>query len=145
MNEPILTDNPNVPVFYFRRFLSPNYKPLKDNYKMTEIESTYTFYNDNQSRVATITVCKEVFWLDCFFVDPYPHGFFYNIDWNDSLFIEVCKMAGPQNILALISLLNERGYRFGKQYNYLKAQKEARKIVKKLQHKKKEVEQLTLF
>ncbi len=111
-----LTDNPNVPVYHYRKFLPKDYKPIKDNSRLLDKEC-YIFHNKDEQRVAVIKVAKDCFWLECYYVEPFPYGIFYNIDWNDTLFLENCKIAGKQNILALVSLLAKRGYTFIKHYD----------------------------
>ncbi len=90
-----LTDNPNVPVYHYRKFLPKDYKPIKDNSRLLDKEC-YIFHNEDEQRVAVIKVAKDCFWLECYYVEPFPYGIFYNIDWNDTLFLENCKIAGNQ-------------------------------------------------
>ncbi len=110
-----LTDNPNVPVYHFRKFLPKDYKPIKDSSRLNDKESIL-FHNEKEKRVAMIKIAEDCFWLECYYVEPFPNGVFYNIDWNDTLFLECCKLAGKQNVLALVGLLHERGYKFQRQF-----------------------------
>ncbi|HWB64099.1 MAG TPA: hypothetical protein VG603_11350 [Chitinophagales bacterium] len=112
-----LSDNLNVPVYYFKQFLPSNRLELnQDKIAQSEYQGCWIFYHDARKRVAQISVYKTCFDIRIYHVNPYPAGFFQNIDWNDSQYIEITKRVGKVSGMEICSMLNQWGYELRSSY-----------------------------
>ena len=109
-----LSDNYGKPVFYFTKFFPEGYKPPKNIMKRTaneEYQGSIFFTKETANRILSLDV-----WKTCIYPSIYllRDGFCYNIDWNDSEYIEVSKRAGNQmNVLQIVSIIiNDFGYTY---------------------------------
>ena len=76
-----------------------------------EYQGSIFFSKENANRILSLDV-----WKTCIYPSIYllRDGFCYNIDWNDSEYIEVTKRAGNQmNVLQMVSIIiNDFGYTY---------------------------------
>lgn len=109
-----LSDNYGKPVFYFTKFFPKNYKPperVKERTSPEEYQGSIFFNKESANRILSLDV-----WKTCMYPTIYllRDGFCYNIDWNDSEYIEVTKRAGTKvTVFEMVSIIiNDFGYTF---------------------------------
>lgn len=136
-----LTDNPNVPVFHWQKFVPSDYKTVNINYDQItandEYEGSYFFHRIIDKRVAQIGVYKTCIDVRVYYVNPFPYGFYQNIDWNDSTFLELTKNAGRTSVLEVSKVLFELGYEYKSQSGF--------EMLKTVEKKYEEYVQTCLF
>ena len=101
-----------VPVYYWKKFVNPEWEPLKDSKRIDNqaLEELLFFWKESEKRQAIISVYTTCIALDIREVDWWIS---YNVDWNDPVFLNLCKIAWPnRNLLSVISLLHNHGYTY---------------------------------
>lgn len=110
-----LSDNPNVNVYHWRKFVPENYNLEKDRTFETSNETylgCFFFHRIKDQRVAQINVHETCIDVRIYYVEPFPHGVFQNIDWNDTTFLELAKNAGKTTIFEVCKIMIDKGYEF---------------------------------
>lgn len=110
-----LSDNPNVPVFHWKKFVPEDYHLEKDRTIETSNETylgCFFFHRIKDSRVCQVNVHETCIDVRIYFVDPFPYGVYQNIDWNDTTFLELAKNAGKTNVLEVCKILEQKGYEY---------------------------------
>ncbi|SDE68622.1 hypothetical protein [Riemerella columbipharyngis] len=109
-----LTDNPNVPVFHWRKFIPETALNLV-NINIDKMVSSENyqgcifFKREKDSRVAQINIYKTVIEVRIYYVDG---DIWYNIDWNDTTYLELTKNSGRTSVLEVCKILHEKGYQY---------------------------------
>lgn len=110
-----LSDNPNVAVYHWHKFIPKDYQLDKDRTLELSNETylgCFFFHRIKDSRVCQVNVHETCIDVRIYFVEPFPHGVYQNIDWNDTTFLELAKKAGKCNVLEVCKILQEKGYEF---------------------------------
>jgi hypothetical protein len=110
-----LSDNPKVAVCYWHKFIPKDYQLDKDRTLELSNETylgCFFFHRIKDSRVCQVNVHETCIDVRIYFVEPFPHGVYQNIDWNDTTFLELAKTAGKCNVLEVCKILQEKGYEF---------------------------------
>ena len=110
-----LSDNANVPVYHWQKYIPKDYKLDRDI--TNEISNKnyigcFFLWRIKDSRVAQVNIYNTCIDVRIYYVDPFPHGVYQNIDWNDTTFLELAKKAGGANIFEVMKIMNEKGYVF---------------------------------
>ncbi|GIM52001.1 hypothetical protein CAPN004_10310 [Capnocytophaga cynodegmi] len=112
-----LTDNPNVTVFHWQKHLPKDYVLDRDLTRETSNEeylSSIYFHRTEDQRVAQVNVYTTCIEVRIYYVEPFPHGVYQNIDWNDTTFLELTKNAGKSNVFEVCKILQQKGYEYKK-------------------------------
>ena len=110
-----LTDNPNVTVYHWHKFIPNDYELDKDRTIETSNETylgCFFFHRIKDSRVCQVNIHQTCIDVRIYFVDPFPYGIYQNIDWNDTTFLELAKNAGKSNVLEVCKILESKGYEY---------------------------------
>ena len=110
-----LSDNPNVPVYHWHKFIPNDYQLDKDRTLETSNETylgCFFFHRIKDSRVCQVNIHEMCIDVRIYFADPFPYGVYQNIDWNDTTFLELAKRAGKTNVFEVCKILEEKGYEY---------------------------------
>jgi len=110
-----LSDNPKVPVYYWHKFIPEDYQLDKDRTFETSNDTylgCFFFHRIKDSRVCQVNVHETCIDVRIYFVEPFPHGVYQNIDWNDTTFLELAKKAGKTNVMEVCKILTDKGYEY---------------------------------
>ena len=114
-----LTDNPNVTVFHWQKFLPKDYerdRNLTQETSNEEYQGCVFFHRKEDQRVVQVNMYKTCIEVRIYYVEPFPHGVYQTIDWNDTTFLELTKNAGKSSVLEVCKILHKKGYEFKKVY-----------------------------
>lgn len=111
----MLSDNYDKPVFYWQKFAPKGYNADADKFdkvRHEDLEQRYYFHREKDQRVLIFEIYKEAFLVECFYADPFPNGYYYHIDWNDSTFLELLPLKEHASILRIVSIIVSKGYKY---------------------------------
>ncbi len=117
--KPILSDNPNVAVYYWQKFVVGGAKRDKKPAEWTdnsEYVGSCVMRDKTRSRLASVGVYKK-----CINVAIYwdGAGVLMNIDWNDTDFIKLAQASNePATLFSVLHLLWLRGYEISAYYGF---------------------------
>lgn len=120
----MLSDNKNKPVFYWQKFVPKDYDIKEfDNNKLhkvknEDLEQKYYFTREKDQRLLIFEIYKTAFLVECFYTDPFPHGNYQHIDWNDSTFLELLPLKTHATPLSIVSTIISKGYKYYKHIIY---------------------------
>lgn len=119
-----ISDNANKPVYYWQKFLPEGYDLAEINkdkshlMKEEDLEQKYIFHRKEDQRILILDIYKKSINIECFYADPFPHGVYQHIDWNDSTFLELLPYKNGINVLQICSIIVQKGYKYHKHIIY---------------------------